>query len=347
MSKECWFEVVVPLLALRETCTIAISTVSPAPDNHVTDLIEREVFDVWQISLVCEDCKRAGVTEKCDHMAHLVPNWQSEDNRDLVKKIYGTNDADKFAREAQGIIKQPSLACFQADQVHDLFTKSGFVLDCYQRYVFMAIDPSGGSIDPETTVSDFALITGILPGVGFIGMEAIPSVNMSSWETRLILHIRMVMSNPYLTRSKLVIFVEGNMSTEAMMIRKLIWEYFPEACFPGTLGDEKVGILTTGQTKYDQQHIFQLALAKGDIRVARDLITTDNKPGELLTKLRTQLINWSKFAVPGKTPLQATRYTFTGKGTSRKNKDDLAMVAQLLLLCIHKFFSSPAWLKYQ
>ncbi len=347
MNKHCWFEVVVPLIALRETATIAITTLSPAPDNHVADLIARKVFKVWTVKLVCEACERAGVTDRCDHLAHLAPQWQSEGRRDVVRDIYGDAQRDKYSREMQGIVQQRPSNCFSAESIAKVFDGKRYILERDERYLFVIIDPSPGSVKPAYG-SDFAMMTFLGPDFRIVGCEAIETRNMTSWENRIVDHLVRCYSIPEIANTKLVVFIEGNMKTEAYHAKRMIRSRFPYAVFPGTQGDDEqyVGFITTNQTKHDCVAAFQIALDNGLVKLPRSIVTTDPNPEALLLKLRAQLGKFSRFAIPGNHPLQPTRYTFTGKSSNMEDKDDLAMVALMGYKMCLTFFTTRQWAHY-
>lgn len=200
----------------------------------------------------------------------------------------------------------------------------------------------------DTTISDFALLSHVAPGLRIVGIDLIKTINMTSWEHRLVEHVKRLKTVPELSSAKLVVFVEGNMKTEAQLVKRILQREFPATVFPGSQGNDDlhVGVLTTNQTKHDQAHGFQLALLQGAIQIARHLICTDGNPEQALNELRTQLLAFSRFAIPGKNPLQATRFKFTGKGTSMTKKDDAAIVAQMGLHCSQRFFTTSEWCKY-
>ena len=346
LSKNCWHDIMIPLLSLYECALIAITTVSPNPENHVTDLIERNVFPVMAILLVCPDCRAAGVAEKCVHRAHFIPHWQSEERRELTKLCYGPENTDKFARESQGFLKQPSLACFNHEHINRTFTNPRFILEgAAEDLVFMVIDPCSGSKKPETGTSEFAWLTFIGPGFRVLGGDSIPTLNPLSWEGPLIDHLIQVMRRPEFVKARLIVFIEGNMPTEAYTAQQLILRTFPDARFPGNLG-EKVGVITTPQSKHNMSVAFQLALAKNNISFFRDFITSDEFPNRTLQKIKQQLINYTRCVKPGKDVFSDTRFTFSGKGSGNK-KDDFAIVMQLGLYCLELLYTNPEWMHHQ
>jgi hypothetical protein len=315
--------------------------------NHCTDLIKRKVMKNMEIKMVCEDCERAGITSECRHMEHLRPNWQSEENSEFTKLLYGMDNEDDFARESQGIDKQPPTACFEAHDINHVFTTKKHRLTETQRYIFIAIDPCAGTTKSGTAVSEFAWVTFVEPGFRIIGLESIPTRGFSSWEGRLIQHIKFCYAQPYLMNAKLVVFVESNMKGEAEQVQRVIRQHYPFSAFPNDKKDLIPGIITTNKTKHDMQLAFRAALEERVVSLPENLITTDDNPVKLLTRLQEQLMEFQKIANVGKTPLSQTQHVFSGKGLNNKKMDDLAIVVQLGHYCMRRFFTSPDWMIYQ
>lgn len=345
MNRHCWTEVVIPLLSLRETATFGITTVAPAPDNFVTDLLNRKVIPELAIELVCDDCKRAGVVDQCRHREYLRPVTQDDERSAFVRRLYPEDDGDVYAREMQGVLKQPQTNCFNHDRIVEVYNGSRFdIMEKSHPYLFITIDPCGAS--GATTVSDFAIMSHVLPSLSIVGMEAVEVHQPLSWRKQLLEHMEKCLEIPTLRNAKIVVFVEGNMSTEAHNVKEIVRQVYPAAMFPGDLGPDKVGVLTTNRTKHNMQYHFALALLDRAVRISNRFVTTSDKPQALLEKWRNQLMQYSKVAKEGRTPLQGTRYVYSGKATSMHKKDDLAIVTQLGHLCAKRFLDSPEWIHY-
>ena len=68
--------------------------------------------------------------------------------------------------------------------------------------------------------------------------------------------------------------------------------------------------------------------------------------GTILLLNRAGILKFSKFAIPGKNPLQPTRYIFTGKSSNMDDRDDLAITAQMGYKMVLSFFTTPEWMHY-
>jgi hypothetical protein len=280
-------------------------------------------------------------------MEHLRPNWQSEENSEFTKILLGKDNEDDYARESQGIQKQPPNNCFDAHDVDFLFSGKRHVLSESQRYLFMTVDPCAGTTKPGSQISEFAWITHVEPGFRIVGIESIPTQDFTSWEDRMIQHLKLCFAQPYLMHAKLVVFVESNMRGESQQVKRLIRQHFPFSAFPNDHKDKVVGIISTQTTKHEMQLALRHSLMRRHVMLPESLITTDPKPTELLTKLKDQLLEYQKISSVGKTPLSQTRTVYSGKGVNNKKKDDLAIVAQLGNYCLNRFYTSPEWMQYQ
>lgn len=76
MNPGVFYEVVVPLLTVRFTSVLAIST----PDdefNYYSELIECGLFETIKVGLICQPCIDKGFID-CRHMRKRIPPWKSE-----------------------------------------------------------------------------------------------------------------------------------------------------------------------------------------------------------------------------------------------------------------------------
>ena len=78
-----FYETVAPLLLIGRTSLLCISTLTGSY-NFYTRLFKqidpgtgKPVFFQIQVQLACAKCQDEGIAEKCVHLLHLVPSWQS------------------------------------------------------------------------------------------------------------------------------------------------------------------------------------------------------------------------------------------------------------------------------
>lgn len=88
------YEVVVPLMEMRNAILIGIST--PVDTfSFFHSLLElkngdQHVFNVYKCQLVCDMCLQLDFLD-CPHNKHLIPPWKSEEKHQIVKLIIGSN----------------------------------------------------------------------------------------------------------------------------------------------------------------------------------------------------------------------------------------------------------------
>lgn len=92
MDLRVFFEVIVPLLEMEQTSLICISTILESFNfySRLLDLSDGDgnsLFETLRFELICEACKASDAPEKCTHMLHLVPRWQSADRHKRLKLV--------------------------------------------------------------------------------------------------------------------------------------------------------------------------------------------------------------------------------------------------------------------
>jgi len=86
-----FYETVAPLLLIGRTSLLCISTLTGSY-NFYTRLFKqidpgtgKPVFFQIQVQLACAKCQDEGIAEKCVHLLHLVPSWQSSTRHTRLK----------------------------------------------------------------------------------------------------------------------------------------------------------------------------------------------------------------------------------------------------------------------
>jgi hypothetical protein len=312
---ECFFEVVVPLMMVKNVAMIGITTINGSVDNYVNDFVRRRVFEQIEITLICDACRKAGQVKDCPHKKNERPAWQDEENVEKVEKIYGEDRKDQFARESMGFLKQPKTACFDSEAIYELFTKPRNSLIQAANVVITAVDPNGGSKDPVHNSSDFAMCSYVVPGMQIVGADAYPTANIDESQSRTIEYIKRLKQNPQLRNAKFIFAIESNLANESSYIQKHILEYFPDARFMSNSGQGR-GVRTENATKQLMAMMLEKALRTGEVSIIREFVTTDEEPIKLLDKMRKQFLNYSRLTIPPKTPFEQTKFTYSGKGKS-------------------------------
>jgi hypothetical protein len=342
---DCFFEVVVPLMMLAQVAFIGITTISGAVDNYVNDLIRKHAYPHMEITMVCAPCRRAGLVANCPHQKHERPKWQSESQLSKVKKIFGEEREDQFARESMGILTAPKTQCFDSDAILNLFSAQRYGLDRSVNYLFVTIDPCGGSMVPENSISDFAVCSHVTPGFKIVGFEGIACSHPKDYEMRLVEHIRLALSHPQIRDAKLICAVEGNLAFEATHLKRKILEFYPNAVFISNMG-LKDGVKTDENTKHGMALMLATALNSENVTILNDWVTTDPNPLKLLEKVKKQLLNYKRLTIPPKSPFHPTKFKYSGKGNNTADKDDMSIVVQLALYWSQRFFTTTEFIEH-
>lgn len=181
MDPQVFYEVVVPLLGLRETAMIAISTILD-PSNFYTKLVDMKdgngqgLFDVQRFELVCPACKKTETPWKCTHMTETMPPWLSEDKHDKIRSFL---PKELIGRETMGITMSDATKAFDGklvktfeneprisisanlcDNLRKLSTgeriSADYTLasqDIPGSCIFTAVDPNGGGLSEYAIAS--------------------------------------------------------------------------------------------------------------------------------------------------------------------------------------------------
>jgi len=171
MDQQVFYEVVVPLLGLRDTALIAISTILD-PSNFYTKLIDmkdpdgKALFDVQKFELVCAKCKASSTPWECTHMTDTLPPWLSGEKHHKIRNFL---PPELIGRETMGITMSDSNKAFSAGSITSFSSAPLAALPVVAEYVcrrvlqtqfittkhilaeqapasaiYTAVDPSGG-----------------------------------------------------------------------------------------------------------------------------------------------------------------------------------------------------------
>jgi hypothetical protein len=153
MDPDVFFQVCAPLLTIRHTTVLAIST----PDdefNYYTELIESGLFHTIRIGLICNPCKEANNIQ-CKHMKRSMPQWKSEENQEKLMKIYKLRP-ELALREIGGLVKTDRQFIF-SKYIKQLHEQPRHNFQYSPQVIHTVIDPSGGGKG-----SDWGIISGCI-----------------------------------------------------------------------------------------------------------------------------------------------------------------------------------------
>jgi hypothetical protein len=138
----------VPLLEVKSTALVCIST-PLSESNHYSELCNtkdskgNDVFRTIRVGLVCDACREAGLATTCTHRAADVPNWKSDEGREVVNALYGDRTT-LLLRESLGVVCEDANTVFPVAHVSALYARPPVALDGSRvENIFVACDPSG------------------------------------------------------------------------------------------------------------------------------------------------------------------------------------------------------------
>ena len=153
-----FYETVAPLMIVRNTCMLAISTLT-SEINFYTRLVQMKdratqlpLFKVKKIELVCQKCKDDGKASECVHMLHMVPRWQSSDKHVKLKTVM-EDRPDLIESELSGMAFNSLQQVFRSKDLEIMFTQPtpDYLLN---QEVHIIIDPAAGGAQ-----SDYAILS--------------------------------------------------------------------------------------------------------------------------------------------------------------------------------------------
>lgn len=163
ITKELFFEVLVPLLEVNTTRILGISTPTGHRHNLFTRLLNLKypgtnvhVLAKFEVELVCSMCKRNGHYNTCKHMDYLMPEWKGGAKKDVVKLIYGEEEEDTRIRESLGVALGDQDSIFEEKWITSLSKRIRWVNSSPSyapSVVFMGCDPNAGGTSHMAIVS--------------------------------------------------------------------------------------------------------------------------------------------------------------------------------------------------
>ena len=149
IAPEVWTEVVIPLIEVKNTALVAISTPLDSSNFYSTlvtmkDERDEPIFHVLEARAACEKCiQTLDDPSKCPHVNLERPQWKSKEKQQVVKALYSGNQ-EMLLRESMGVVTEGSGGVFLKQCVKHLFDKARTQLPTQVHHCYTAIDPTGG-----------------------------------------------------------------------------------------------------------------------------------------------------------------------------------------------------------
>ena len=163
MDLGVFYEVVVPLMEMKDTASIFIST--PVDTfNFYSEMAELRdehnelLFNVITVKLVCKRCKGTEAEDACNHPTGDKPPWKLETTEKMVA-IYGDRKT-LLNREVKGKVTDAEDLAFEVRDMRALFA-SAPIADPHPLVdrIYVAVDPNGGAAEETGLGSQTALIS--------------------------------------------------------------------------------------------------------------------------------------------------------------------------------------------
>ena len=336
-------EVLTPVLIVNKTVVIMISTIGKKSTNIFTKILKSEFFDVVHITFICAPCLAKGETQACIHNRDFMPSWTG-DNMGLVNSIFD-GDEETFARENLGVVTNQGPNCFKEVSVLKMMNDPKVSLTSPERFVFVCVDPSGGSDIPEKRTSDFAIVSICGPNTTIVGIDAVDAAWSHDYEPILIAHLTRIREMPMLTNATIVIDAESGTGYVAGDVEVLIRRRFENVVFMSDFTNRKPGTLTTNPAKAEMVEMMNAALEFGDIRILRDMITSHKQPKQMMSELQDQMLSYERVVCASSSIRTSNTVKFTGKA-SGKLRDDLCVTLQRCIRARHRFKFGKEYRRY-
>jgi hypothetical protein len=151
LDNAIFYEVVVPLLTVKGTALIAISTPIDGY-NLFSDLCNskaegKDVFLVETSDRICLDCQFLpdSLSTRCLHLKDNLPEWKSAKQEEIIKDSFYKGNYTLLKRELMGMSADDGISAFSSESIMR-FKNRPTVLpsSAYPpRFLFMALDPTG------------------------------------------------------------------------------------------------------------------------------------------------------------------------------------------------------------
>ena len=345
MDTAVFYEVVVPLLELDKTALICISTILDS-FNFYSKLLELKdengdpFFVTHTFVMACDQCQADGTPEKCTHMFHSLPPWQSE-RKHLKIRAMMADQPELLARETMGLQSDTYQRAFatadlRAFRARPLRPPPSLAVQA----VVVAIDPSGGGAKSHVAVVSCYWAAG---HVVVAGLESIAARRPEDYETAIRDHVRLLAKTwPH---AVLAVCPEANLGFESSHIARCV-RAEKSVVVMYEAGRGCPGLCTTHKTKEISHGLLRDKLRDQAISFSQRLVSASGDPNVLRRMLLTQVQN---FSVIVDAPDRLQHFKFTRKTYSGKHHgpDDLAMMLQMCLLARQRWVTGPKYRAYQ
>jgi len=333
------YEVVVPLLGVRNTAITLTSTVTSRHNyfslfSTLKDADGEPIFAHVSLNLVCKRCLGTENERFCKHKTLEMPEWKDEDAVEMMRTIFGTANSSLQKREILGIEADDEAAAFGSNQLDRLFTRKphgephGTI-----GTIYMGFDPNGGGV--STTGSHTALVAFFYDGPMVVICALAHHGAVDHHESWALVEANVVeiRKRPCLRQAHIVFIPEYNIGNDSQFVSEQLIDRFDRVSVLSTHANY-FGVITSGSNKHKFVRRMNDKLTDEAIVYHKDVISAnpfahaDKRADEVRAEARREfeqgLIAFQKTATLTPTSHE-TRYQYKGVGA----RDDLTMAIMI------------------
>ena len=182
-------EVILPLLLMKDSCLICISTPLGTTNFYSVWATRRNdrgrlMFNVVNADEPCPRCVAADRGDKCPHKVREMPAFRPPERVEKVKALMSANPT-LVAREVYGKISDAEFAAFSRAAITRMLARGNVTPPGHARVgtVYMSMDPNGGASGHSETGSFTAFVSLYYEGANVSVRTASASYNTSARNT--------------------------------------------------------------------------------------------------------------------------------------------------------------------
>lgn len=167
-DNRLWLETIIPLVTMKDTIIICISTPSKDKHNFFHHMMtvthpgtDRKVFGTIEFDLYCDECRKRR-RPTCRHRQDLQPKWKGKKKFEISEILYGEVYQSYHLRETMGVVTDENNQMFRSTWISFLENRNHWVRntkDVKPSHIYLSIDPNAGGTSMMSIVS-FSIIQG-------------------------------------------------------------------------------------------------------------------------------------------------------------------------------------------
>jgi len=164
IKEKLFYENIVPLMGVKETALVGISTPPSETGNYYLRLFDckdddgQDIFSIVKIELQCAACMEKREVN-CPHKVVQPPAWKSQKRQKMQQAIYGVHPL-YYLREVLGVPISDDIYVFTGQYVENFVAPAKCSFPVHEpmnvavdkpAFVFIGIDPCGGGTMSDTS----------------------------------------------------------------------------------------------------------------------------------------------------------------------------------------------------